>query len=192
MNPTKKFVTRKQELLSQITEIITKEGYENLTIRGICKKLEISTGTFYHYFSEKGDLACALFEDIDNYFINDVACQFGEDEAKNLITYCISYGKYIIKNGVETCRCINMAPLQNKDHNYYDEKRGIFQVLQDLLTRGEAKNQFNLPISPEDTARMLMVLLRGYSSDWAKLHGNYDLVKALETFITLFCKSLTI
>lgn len=192
MNPKKKFIARKQELFVQVTELITKEGYENLTVRGICKKLEISTGTFYHYFSEKGDLALALFSDIDDYFINEVASKFQEDESQNLITFSISYGVYIIKNGVETCRCINMAPLKNNDKNYLDENRGIFQVLQELLTRGVDKGQFNLPVSPQDTTRMLMVLLRGYSSDWAKREGNYDLLNSIETFITLFCKSLLI
>jgi hypothetical protein len=37
---------------------------------------------------------------------------------------------------------------------------------------------------------MLMVLLRGYSSDWAKRDGNYDLIESLEIFIRLFSKSL--
>lgn len=192
MNPTKKFIARKQELFSKITELINAEGYENITIRGICKNLDISTGTFYHYFSEKGDLAWALFSDIDDFFSNEVLSQFKEDEVENLKLFCTCYGKYNIRNGVETSRCINMAPLKNNSVNYLDENRKIFKVLKDLLIRGVEKKQFNSSIDPEETARMLMVLLRGYSSDWAKHDGNYDLVSSIEKFIVLFSKSLTL
>lgn len=192
MNPTKKFIARKQELFSKITELINSEGYENITIRGICKKLDISTGTFYHYFSEKGDLAWALFADIDDFFSSEVVSQFGEDEVENLKLFCTYYGKYNIRNGVETSRCINMAPLKNNAVNYLDENRSIFKILQELLVRGVEKNQFNSSVNPCETARMLMVLLRGYSSDWAKHDGNYDLTLAIESFINLFSLSLTI
>ena len=85
-----------------------------------------------------------------------------------------------------------MAPLKNNSVNYLDENRKIFKVLKDLLIRGVEKKQFNSSIDPEETARMLMVLLRGYSSDWAKHDGNYDLVSSIEKFIVLFSKSLTL
>lgn len=192
MNPTKKFIARKQELFSKITELINTEGYENITVRGICKKLDISTGTFYHYFSEKGDLAWALFADIDEFFSTEVVSKFGEDEIENLKLFCTWYGKYNIRNGVETSRCINMAPLKNNTVNYLDENRSIFKILQDLFDRGVEKKQFATSINPSETARMLMVLLRGYSSDWAKHDGNYDLVSAIENFIILFSRSLTL
>lgn len=72
MNPKDKFAARKHDLFTQITTIIAKEGYANLTVRGICQKLGISTGSFYHYFPEKGDLARVLFSDIDEYMFLDV------------------------------------------------------------------------------------------------------------------------
>ena len=190
MNPQKKHNLRKQELFAQITDLINAEGYENITVRGLCQKLSISTGTFYHYFPQKGDLICALFADIDDYFINEVTNYFTEEEPKNLETFSEHYGIYVIKNGVETCRCISVAPLRNSASNYLDEERGIFRVLEEILIRGEEKKQFHLTQTPKDTARMLMILLRGYSADWAKREGDYDLVAALHQFITLFRISL--
>jgi AcrR family transcriptional regulator len=190
LNPEKKYIARKQELFAQITEIITEEGYANITIRGICQKLGISTGSFYHYFPEKGDLAWVLFSDIDDYFTNTVVQKFEDDECKNLVTYCTEYGNYILKNGVETCRFISVAQLNNLNHNYIKESRGIFKVLLEILGRGAEKGQFQLAGSPLETTRMIMVILRGYCADWAKQEGNYDLIVALRTFIQLFCKGI--
>ncbi len=185
-----KYNTRKQELFAQITDLIKEVGYSNLTVRGICNNLGISTGTFYHYFPEKGDLALVLFSAIDNYFINTLTLKFGSNEADNLITFCNEYANFVVRNGVETCRCISIAPLSLKDSNYLDENRNLFQILQNILVLGVEKKQFSKSLNPQETARMLMVLLRGYSSDWAKRNGNYDLAFAIENFIRLFIKSL--
>lgn len=190
MNPQKKHSMRKQELFSKITDIIKKEGYANLTVRGICNDLGISTGTFYHYFPEKNDLAWILFSDIDDYFNTVVTLKFQDNEVGNLITYCIEYGIYVVDSGVETCRCISVAPFKNMSHNYLDEDRSLFQILLNILVKGIEKKQFNNTLEPLETTRMLMVLLRGYSSDWAKRSGDFDLIESLEKFIRLFCKSL--
>lgn len=190
MKPEEKYNARKKELFTKITALIDKSGYENLTVRGICQDLGISTGSFYHYFPNKNDLAWILFSDIDTYFTQDVALKFTEDESANLITYAIEYANYVTNGGVETCRCISIEPLMKINHNYLDESRSIFQILHNILKRGVEKNQFHLSLSPSDTARMLLVLLRGYSSDWAKRNGSYDLAETIVAFIRMFLKSL--
>ncbi len=189
MNTEKKFNMRKQELISQITDIITRDGFSNLTIRGICHDLGISTGTFYHYFPEKNDLAWILFSDIDNYFDSVVASKLTDNEPENLITYCKEYGNYVITNGVETCRCISVAPFKHLSHNYLDEDRSVFQILHNIITRGIEKKQFDDTLQPIELTRMLMIVLRGYSSDWAKRNGSFDLTQNLEVYIRLFSKS---
>lgn len=190
MNTQKKYTIRKQELFSQITALIRKDGYANLTVRGICTDLGISTGTFYHYFPEKNDLAWILFSDIDDYFDTVVTSKFDDNELGNLITFCIEYGTYVEENGVETCRCISVAPFKHMSHNYLDEDRGVFRVLFKILAQGIEKKQFDELLNPLETTRMMMVLLRGYSSDWAKRDGSFDLVESLGKFIRLFSKSL--
>lgn len=190
MNPQIKFLARKQELFAKITELVSKEGYSNLTVRDICSNLGISTGTFYHYFPEKGDIAWILFSDIDNYFNEEVLNKFTDNEPDNLVTFCIEYGRYIIDNGVETCRCISIAPFNKNNSAYLEEERTIFQILLHIIERGESKGQFKLTDTPLEITRMIMVLIRGYSTDWAKRNGSYDIVEKLNIFIQLFLKTL--
>ncbi len=191
MNPEIKHNARKQEMLLQLNALIDKEGFENLTVRKMCHALDISIGTFYHYFPEKGDIALILFSEIDNYFEIEVAENYVDYEPDNLITFSMAYGAFVISRGVENCRYINLAPLKNKGHSYLDEGRGIFRSLFGIFDRGCRKNQFVLTEDSLEMSRMFMVLLRGYSSDWAKRGGNYDLMEALRKFSLLFCKSIT-
>lgn len=190
MHPENKFNIRKKELYEQITGLISKEGFSNLTVRDICRELEISIGTFYHYFPEKGDIAWILFSGIDQYFSDEVTTKFKDYEPDNLVTYCMEYGNYVVRGGLEVCRYINIALFHNKKNSYLEENRDIFQVLLKILERGEEKEQFHLNQSPLETSKMLMVLLRGYSADWAKRDGNYNIVEKIEKFIKLFVKSL--
>jgi AcrR family transcriptional regulator len=191
MNLEKKHNARKQELMNQVTDIITTEGYANLTVRDICHRLGISTGTFYHYFPEKGDLVWILFSDIDDYFQDKVVSNFVDYEPDNLVVFCNEYGNYVVKGGVETCRYISAAPLKDYRNNYLDENRSIFQILLKIIERGVEKKQFDLDhITTLEAARMLMIILRGYSTDWAKRGGSYDITEAIQLFLQLFRKSL--
>ena len=90
---------RRQELLEQIYPMIDQVGYENLTVRGICTSLGISTGTFYHYFPEKADLLLAFFAGIDDFYQQEVLPRFGPDEAANLDRFIHSYGVYCQRVG---------------------------------------------------------------------------------------------
>ena len=45
-----------------------KQGYEETTIRQICREAGIAIGTFYTYFSTKSDLLKSLYEVSDSYF----------------------------------------------------------------------------------------------------------------------------
>ncbi|MGN0506469.1 MAG: TetR/AcrR family transcriptional regulator [Lachnospiraceae bacterium] len=182
MKAENKFDIKKEELFHQITELISQYGFENITIRGLCTKMGISTGTFYHYFHDKGDLIKVLFDDIDEYFAVTVPKDFTDSEPDNLMVFFLHYGKYVVRNGVETCRCISVSPLTSRINNYMGEGRGISTTLLGIMKRGVEKKQFKSSVDPEDMTRMLLILMRGYSADWAKHDGSYDIIKEMEKF----------
>ena len=185
-----KYELKKNELFLEISELIQRDGIESLTVRKICKELNISTGSFYHYFPEKGDISRIMFSAIDRYFETEVVHLFTEDETFNLILFAESYGAFAVSNGVDISRNISMAPLKYYDKNYLTEDRIIFKILYDILDRGLDNDEFNFEMSTLEMTRMLMVLLRGYCSDWAKVNGHYDLVEKIGIFIRLFIKSI--
>ncbi len=45
-----------EAIRQSVDELVLKEGFDKLTIRGVCKKAGINHGTFYHYFNSKDDL----------------------------------------------------------------------------------------------------------------------------------------
>lgn len=53
----------RERIIEEGKTILIKEGYRGLNIRYIAGKCEIGTGTFYNYFSNKQELATAIFEE---------------------------------------------------------------------------------------------------------------------------------
>jgi AcrR family transcriptional regulator len=43
----------REELLNKCFDIFAKKGYSYVTMKDLAKELNVSTGTFYHYFSKK-------------------------------------------------------------------------------------------------------------------------------------------
>ena len=56
-------VESRKKLLKAAYEIFTQEGYYNTNTKEIVKRAGISTGSFYNYYRDKGDIYCALLED---------------------------------------------------------------------------------------------------------------------------------
>ncbi len=59
-----------EAIRASVDEIVTADGYDKLTIRGVCQKAGINHGTFYHYFKSKDDLILDRQKRFDTYFID--------------------------------------------------------------------------------------------------------------------------
>jgi AcrR family transcriptional regulator len=53
----------REAILAHAKNIVVDEGFEQLTIRKVAKKADISVGTIYNYFPTKRDLTIQLMED---------------------------------------------------------------------------------------------------------------------------------
>lgn len=59
MNLNKRDIQKEETLLNirnSIRELVTEVGYDNMTIRMICKRANVSTGAFYYHFKSKDDI----------------------------------------------------------------------------------------------------------------------------------------
>jgi AcrR family transcriptional regulator len=53
----------KRKILEAASDILAKEGYENLSIRKIAKRIEYSPGIIYHYFKDKDEIVTLIVEE---------------------------------------------------------------------------------------------------------------------------------
>ncbi|SHI93442.1 transcriptional regulator, TetR family [Clostridium cavendishii DSM 21758] len=53
----------RRKIIDTASEILTSEGYENLSIRKIANKIEYSPGIIYHYFKDKAEIVTYIVEE---------------------------------------------------------------------------------------------------------------------------------
>jgi AcrR family transcriptional regulator len=55
--------TIRKKIIDAASEILAKEGYENLSIRKIANSIEYSPGIIYHYFKDKAEIVASVVEE---------------------------------------------------------------------------------------------------------------------------------
>jgi len=97
MNQREEQRQRTLEAIRQsVDEIVTGEGPDRLTIRGVCQRAGIKHGTFYHYFSSKDDLIMDRQIRFDTYFDDLYNRRLRDMPVKDALKlYAAEYIRYI-------------------------------------------------------------------------------------------------
>ena len=85
----------RQELLSKCFDLFAEKGYANVTTRQIAKELGVSTGTLYHYFSNKQVLFEQLAEQVS---LQDVEIIGQVDKNQSIPERITALGQLLIEN----------------------------------------------------------------------------------------------
>ncbi|WP_235656776.1 TetR/AcrR family transcriptional regulator [Fischerella thermalis] len=86
----------RKELLMKSFDLFAQKGYAAITMRDIAKELGVSTGTLYHYFSNKKALFLQLVEEQTRQDILNFLAEAGD--AKNLAERIKSLMNFVAKN----------------------------------------------------------------------------------------------
>ncbi|MDY6826490.1 MAG: TetR/AcrR family transcriptional regulator [Bacillota bacterium] len=185
----KKQMKRRSEIIENTLHLLETTPFEELSVRDICSAENISTGTFYHYFSKKDDLLVGLLSLIDIHMEEQVFPQLvNEDELENLKIVAREFASYIMGHGIERSKLISNCDLTDLD--IYKQKRSIGLKLSEIVARGQEKKQLTTIFPAEKIAELLLIAMRGVSVDWSRRNGCYSLTERMEEFITLFFTSL--
>jgi AcrR family transcriptional regulator len=71
----------RQELLNQCLALFAEQGYGAITMRQIAQRLNVSTGTLYHYFPSKESILTQLVQELCEQSIMDFLAQAPVDAA---------------------------------------------------------------------------------------------------------------
>lgn len=178
--------TRKKILKTAISMLETK-GFDNITIEEICKKANVSVGSFYVYFKSKYDVLNYIFAKADEYFIEREAEIRGAGDAiEQILEFLRVYADYR-----ETTSVGFLKKLYNTDnHSFLIKDRFMYQLLSSIVTQGQKEGQLTRDIGAEELVNYLFVVARGFMFDWCLHDGDYDLKIELEQFFKLFAPCL--
>lgn len=60
----------RETIIRTATRLMRRYGFENTSIRQICQEAGVSTGSFYHLFSSKGEIVDIILHEVNNCYID--------------------------------------------------------------------------------------------------------------------------
>jgi AcrR family transcriptional regulator len=177
----------KQKIYEAAVELCDKNGFENTTIADIARKTGMSVGSFYHYYSSKGDIYYEFFIKIDEYYAQTVEPQLvAEDFYDDVILFFKHYALYIIERGP-----VSVGHLfRTQDIFFISNERYMYKLLTAILNKGKANNQLASGMDVAEIADFLRVIARGIVYDWLLHEGDHDLEAKMVRSITLIMRKL--
>ncbi|WP_236805455.1 TetR/AcrR family transcriptional regulator [Bacillus cereus] len=184
---------RKQQALLTQSNIflvflnLTKEKkFENITIEDICKKANVSVGTFYHYFSSKEDIYKKLFQQIEeNLHVELENIAQHATAQRTILNFFQCIAEYTTKLELH----INLLNDYNKRIFTYQPSL-IYKTLNDFVYKGQLEKELTNDMSVEEITTYLFIIARGLILDWCVADREYSLEQRMDTYIQLALKSL--
>jgi AcrR family transcriptional regulator len=93
---TKEKKLKRKEIIKQAIVVFSQKGYHQTKIVDITKSLQISTGTFYLYFSNKRDLFMEVIDDVFRNIVGEAADAIRNE--KDFLERCKIRGRVFYEN----------------------------------------------------------------------------------------------
>ena len=178
----------KRKIFNSALKLLGERDYDKITVRDIVDTAGVSIGSFYNYYSSKLDVYLETYPIADNYFETVVAADiknrsFGE----KLHLYFRHYALY-------SCEITGLAMsklLYFSDNRKFDrgDDAGMHRLLIDILQEGIEIGALTTRSTARELSQFYLIAVRGLIYNWCTHDGGYDLVAAVENYVSALCRS---
>ena len=179
----------REHILAQGMALMRERGFHGTTIRDICEAAEVSVGTFYAYFKDKGELFRYNFQEPTPAFADFLAVNIvGETAEERIMSFIRYYAWLNIGTGQEELERIFLRP----DEKWFPGDNPAYHVLRTVVKEGQEQGE----ITPEPDADlivdMLRVFLRGCVYEWVMGGCVFDLEERMCSYVGQFVRSFVL
>lgn len=177
----------RSRIYASAIELMEQKGFGNFTVADISKKAGVSVGAFYHYFNSKNDILAAIFYRADDYFSTQVVNSLSKSSVpEQIVEYFDHYAKFNVASGVETTQQL----FNPKIKFFIEEGRPMLEILEDLIRKGQEKNEIRGDMDAKELVSYLFVMARGVVFEWSLCDGNYDLEAKMHKYMEILVSTL--
>lgn len=172
----------KDKLFYAADALLAEKDYEDITIRDIISKADVSIGTFYHYFKTKLDVFYETYRVADHYFAEVVAPQLTQPTVREQILTFFDYYAHYSCDQTQP-RLVYLLYNARNPHFNRDPHHGMTGVLIAVVQRGLDSGQIRSTDTAEQIATFLMVASRGLVYNWVTMDRSYDLPDMMRWYL---------
>lgn len=180
---------KRKEIIESITPLLMKTSINDLSIKEICKEINLSIGAFYHYFEKKDDLKICYVIQMDESFAERVFPMMNHyDEIENLRVYIEEITKGTSEMGVQRAKLV--TDLGSVEYDMEGNLRPSFVKLRETMFSGQRKGQITAEYDATELADVLFTAVQGLGIEWVRRNGTYSLEEKMKKFADIFLEGL--
>lgn len=176
----------REHILAQGMALMRERGFRGTTIRDICEAAEVSVGTFYAYFHDKGELFRYNFQHKGPAFADFLAVNITGDTAYERI---MSFARYYAWLNLGTPRAELERIFLRPDENWFPGNNPAYNVLYSVILEGQQRGELTTGIDTDRIVDMLRVFLRGCIYEWVMGGCVFDLEERLCFYVSQLVKA---
>lgn len=170
------YQTTHHKIIDAVTEMLGTTPFEEITVRDICKKCDISIGNFYHHFHNKEEILQMEYQYFDQRLKEHFLSEKSFEHSREKLLYLFEVELLSIRDiGHYAASQIFRTQLLFDEPFILEQNRFFYEEL--FATAEEYMKEYRLRESPQALVEELLRISRGNIYDWCLHHGSYNLVE---------------
>lgn len=175
----------KERIFRAAKEILQKNGYENLSIKNICKVAGVSNGSFYHHFKTKDDLLSYYIEEQPSINPEFLDIPSDREGAKTtIVEVYLNYASYCESLGVDFITGYYNPRNQALNPDIRTERPYPIVTVQHYLEKAVNAGVIDLKLSITEVVTDIRMLVIGNAFEWALRNGQVNLKENMKRSIS--------
>lgn len=172
------------------TNLFKRDGFNDVTIRDICREASISVGTFYYHFSSKEEIVDTGHEQVDILVAEEIAHYESVGIAEDILNIFSIAGDLLQELGWLLSAHSYSQILSSRGSYTLRRDRPVFQFVEEKIYQGLEEGVFQKGLDPVEATETLMRISRGVLLDWCLREGSYTLSRGMRKDLELVLNSM--
>lgn len=177
----------KQRIFDEAQRLFTEKGINQVGISDIVKAANVSTGTFYLYFSSKEEILAEIFMEEEDFYEELLKSLNNKKGKAFIIEYFVKRSEHMEKKGAEIIRQLYYPS------NPFMEEKNDASVMKDLISavsEAQERKEVSSSLKTEELALYLQSLNSGIIFEWCLSRGKFSLKRKVKKYIEIALQSL--
>lgn len=154
-----------EAIRSAVDKMVDTVGFDAMTIRDICKEVDITVGTFYHYFSSKNELLKDRYvrsnEHFQTFYEENLA---SIDEIEALRLFFEHYFEYSSTRVYQLYKRFMQVRIDEYEKWAATNPDRIREIILEIIRSGQKNGSIRTDRRAEDMAEFINMLLQGFTT----------------------------
>lgn len=177
-------------LYQSALDLINEKGFQNVSIKEITARADISSGSFYSYFDSKEDLIFYTFSESDEIYEKSYGRCRQMETSRQMEEFLYDAYSQFEKRGVGIMRAIVVNYFAFPDYDFFNEERMLIRCMRAIIEKQKAEAVIPVETDTGDVIRLLITALSGVEMMWCLDGGRTNLGAMARKTIRLIMRGI--